>query len=68
MKKSKKTFKIHSGSEVERDMVYTKGTFTLLKLADVTDWEDTEFDQISDLTVGQTLTLDKGYLTVTRIS
>jgi hypothetical protein len=67
-KKIKKLFSLYVNIEAERDMVYTKGNFTLLGLAEVTDWEDQEFDQISDLQVGQTLSLDKGFLTVTRIS
>lgn len=43
-------------------------TFTLKGLLEQTDFEDEEVDQIADLEVGQTLSLQDGQLTIRRDS
>jgi hypothetical protein len=69
-KNTLKTFKLSSNINAEdgRDTVEESGTFTLMQLVHATDWQDSEFDEISDMSVGQTLTFDKGNLAVNRIS
>lgn len=42
--------------------------FTLLQLAQVTDWSEEEFNAVSDLDLNESKTFDNGNLVVTRIS
>lgn len=42
--------------------------FTLLELAQVTDWSEDEFNAVDDLDLNESKAFDRGNLVVTRIS